>query len=260
MKKIILVVSTILILFTLNYLIIKKERTLSNGKTILLRLAPKDPRSLMQGDYMILRYSIAREINYDKTLQKTGHLVVSVDEKSEAHFIRLHKDEELKENEHLLLYRHRGRGRILLGAESFFFQEGTGYLYEKARYGELKVDDSGESVLVGLRDEDMKPITIEVNKKQSKIETMFLQYEDDFKEAADSYLVRKKFKGTKRWINTKESRSYIKSIEFNLGENYYDPKIVFILSDEPNRCYSCSSRFLIKKIKSRWYICKQKKL
>ena len=38
------------------------------------------------------------------------------------------------------------------------FQEGDADLYAKARYGELKVDKSGASVLVGLRDDDFKPL------------------------------------------------------------------------------------------------------
>lgn len=44
--------------------------------------------------------------------------------------------------------------RLFLGAESFFFEEGQDTLYQKAVYGGLKVDDKGQSLLVGLYDED----------------------------------------------------------------------------------------------------------
>ena len=37
------------------------------------------------------------------------------------------------------------------------FQEGDADLYSKARYGEVKVDESGASVLIGLRGDDFKP-------------------------------------------------------------------------------------------------------
>ncbi|MCI5136696.1 MAG: hypothetical protein D3920_16885 [Candidatus Electrothrix sp. AW2] len=50
---------------------------------------------------------------------------------------------------------------VLLGqsdAPSFFFQEGDAKLYGEARYGELKVDESGGSVLVGLCGEDFRPL------------------------------------------------------------------------------------------------------
>jgi uncharacterized membrane-anchored protein len=43
-------------------------------------------------------------------------------------------------------------------AESFMFQEGHARRYSKARYGELKVSDSGASALVGLRGEGFQPL------------------------------------------------------------------------------------------------------
>ena len=154
MKRVVSLVVAILVLAIINLLIIKKEETLANGKTMLLQLRPVDPRSLMQGDYMVLRYAIARE--KDSDLKDSGCIVVSLDENKVASYVRVHKDESLKSNEHLLFYRMRGEMR--LGAESFFFQEGDASLYSNAKYGELKVDESGESVLVGLRDESFSPL------------------------------------------------------------------------------------------------------
>ena len=37
------------------------ERILSGGQTVLLELAPVDPRSLMQGDYMALNYALTHQ-------------------------------------------------------------------------------------------------------------------------------------------------------------------------------------------------------
>lgn len=155
MKNVVIWGATLLVLGTVNFLIAKKENTLSTGRTVLMELAPVDPRSLMQGDYMILRYAIAREISESQLADK-GCIVVSLDKNDVASFVRVHKDENLQPGEHLLFYRNRGGLR--LGAESFMFQEGLADLYEDARYGELKVDKSGASVLVGLRGEDFKPL------------------------------------------------------------------------------------------------------
>ena len=48
-------------------------------------------------------------------------------------------------------YRLRN-GRVWLGTNAFFFEEGKAAQYERARYGEFRLDrDSGEAVLVGLR-------------------------------------------------------------------------------------------------------------
>jgi uncharacterized membrane-anchored protein len=155
MKKIILLATTLLVLLAVNYSIAKKEGILRDGHTMLLRLAPVDPRSLMQGDYMVLRYALANNFP-KKQLANKGCIVVALDENKVATFVRVYDDTPLYDDEHLLVYRNRDGLR--LGAESFFFQEGDAKLYSKARYGELKVDRSGASVLVGLRGEDFTPL------------------------------------------------------------------------------------------------------
>jgi uncharacterized membrane-anchored protein len=61
--------------------------------------------------------------------------------------------EPVNDNELVIRYKIINR-RLFLGAESFFFEEGQDTLYQKAVYGGLKVDDKGQSLLVGLYDED----------------------------------------------------------------------------------------------------------
>lgn len=153
MKKVLLLATLFVVLLFINLLIFKKEETISKGHTILLRLAPRDPRSLIQGDYMALQYELAREIPASQ-LKNKGKIVVSVDNNKVAKFLRVYNGENLADGEYLLTYR-KGRG-LKLGAESFMFQEGDVQLYSSARYSELKVDPSGASVLVGLYGEDFK--------------------------------------------------------------------------------------------------------
>ena len=55
-------------------------------------------------------------------------------------------------------YRMR-KGAVWLGTNAFFFEEGSDQRYVLARYGEFRVDrESGEAVLVGLRDAALKPL------------------------------------------------------------------------------------------------------
>jgi len=136
----------------------QKESLASSGKTVLLELAPRDPRSLMQGDYMILRYGIARELSGSlKEWPVDGELVIQSDEQDVARFVRRHEGGALADGEQLLRYRVRGQ-TLRLGAEDFFFQEGTADLYSRARYGELKVTEGGDALLVGLRGEDLQAL------------------------------------------------------------------------------------------------------
>jgi uncharacterized membrane-anchored protein len=152
-KHIVLFVVAAALFGVVNLMIYKKEMTLQSGTLMLLELAPVDPRSLMQGDYMALRYKIAQAID-EGSLPKDGALMVSVDDKSVATFKRLHvSGVPLAPGERLLRYRIRANG-VRLGAESFFFQEGHAMYYNGAKYGELRVADSGDSVLVGLRGQD----------------------------------------------------------------------------------------------------------
>ncbi len=154
MRRVTIFVMVIVILIAINFQIYQKEQLLTEGSTILLELAPVDPRSLMQGDYMILRYKIAALAEATGT-EKDGFLVMGLDENQVAHFLRIYDNEDLQPVEFLLRFRKRGRG-INLGAESFFFQEGHARFYDNAHYGELKVAANGDSVLIGLRDKNFK--------------------------------------------------------------------------------------------------------
>jgi uncharacterized membrane-anchored protein len=139
-------------------LIIQKESLLATGKPVLLELAPVDPRSLMQGDYMVLNYAISRDREWNPGWPHDGRLVLSLDMQGVGQFVRLHEPSiPLAPDEFLLRYRVRN-GRVRLGAEAFFFQEGQARHYESARYGELRVAPNGTSVLVGLRGKDREPL------------------------------------------------------------------------------------------------------
>jgi len=154
---------SILLLLILNGLILQKETIIRHGVPLLLELAPVDPRSLMQGDYMALDYAMIRSI--DETLIKSaplkGHLVIRLDKDGVGRYKRLYKGEALQDEERLLVYRRRGtrfRGRIKIATDSFFFQEGTGKSYENAKYGIFQLSEQGVCILIGLAGEDRKQI------------------------------------------------------------------------------------------------------
>lgn len=149
-----------LIVFTLyfNYSISTKEALLEKGDVILLKLAPVDPRSLIQGDYMRLRYEIGENINHDK-LPKRGFIIVRTDSNNVARRIRFQSDNRpLSHGEHLIKYSAPDAFSINIGSGSFFFQEGQAKKYEVAAYGGLKVDTSGNSILIGLFDNEFQQI------------------------------------------------------------------------------------------------------
>ncbi len=140
-----------------NWQIVQKEDLAANGQVVLLQLAPVDPRSLFQGDYMQLRYALVDQIR-EPELGRGGTLVIQLDGQQVASYSRLYQPgTALAANEQLLRY-HVRSGAVWIGADSFFFEEGQAAVYENARYGELRVDASGNSILVGLRDNTFKPL------------------------------------------------------------------------------------------------------
>ena len=144
-----LVLSAVLVLGAVNWSIFAKERIKTNGERIFLALAPVDPRSLMQGDYMALRFEIVNGISADAS----GSAPLRVDSNGVA---TLNPDPAAPG----LRIRYRIRnGQVWLGTNAYFFEEGTARQYEGARYGEFRVDRaSGEAVLVGLADKDLKTL------------------------------------------------------------------------------------------------------
>ena len=147
--KIVLAANLILVLAFFAFSVIQKETLIAKGTEILLRLAPVDPRSLMQGDYMALDYEIMREIGYKS---KSGYIVVKVDGDRVAEFVRIQDDQDVNDGEFIIRYK-RNSGRLSVGADNYFFQEGSAKKFENAKYGLLKVDSDGNSILVGLCDE-----------------------------------------------------------------------------------------------------------
>ena len=163
LKLFIISANMLLVLLFFGFNIVKNEKVLSEGEIVLLELRPVDPRSLMQGDYMTLRFEVCEHISGFEA-ESNKFCVVRLDNDRVASFVRLTNDatETLKEDELLLRYSLEknmwGRKFYYLGSDSYFFQEGTGDKYVGAKYGLLKVVTEGEMIgtcsLVGLCDAD----------------------------------------------------------------------------------------------------------
>jgi len=155
--RVLIALGALLVLGAVNFAIVGKERIKRSGEIVYLPLAPVDPRSLVQGDYMALRFAMARDIERrdeaDKRAVREGQVAfaaVTLDDQRVARMAGTDAAATMK-----LRYRIRG-GHVWLGTNAFFFEEGTAERFSGARYGEFRVDrESGEAVLVGLRDDKL---------------------------------------------------------------------------------------------------------
>jgi uncharacterized membrane-anchored protein len=146
------------------------ERLRANGATVILELAPVDPRALLLGDYMDLEYDVDRRIaNALYTLYRDGSsagrnsypragtAVMALDDRRRADFVRLDDGAPLQSGEVRLRF-HVGAGGPHAGATAFYFEEGFADQFASARFGEFRVAPDGGSLLVYLLDRDMRRI------------------------------------------------------------------------------------------------------
>ena len=159
-----IVLGALLILAALNHAIAGKESIQRHGERVYLRLAPVDPRSLLQGDYMALRFELVRQIeksvgreSADATTRlregEKGFAAVALDAEHVGTLADASAPAAIQ-----LRYRIRN-GQVWLGTNAFFFAEGDAQRFSGARFGEFRVDrSSGEAVLVGLRDAALKAL------------------------------------------------------------------------------------------------------
>lgn len=165
MRKIITICTMLIFLFSVIYSIYQKEETLKHGMVLRLELAPVDPRSLMQGDYMRLHFSLVSVVDKElvKIKYKVNKLIIKVDKNKVGTFSKF-KENNILENDELVLnftYTKYGNGdfvRSKIGITSYFFEEGKGKKYEHAIYGEFMVNENGEAILQHLLDKSYHKI------------------------------------------------------------------------------------------------------
>lgn len=187
---IITLLGLVLVLSVMTMNIIKYEKHLADGDTVLLELAPVDPRGFIQGDYMALSYALERDIfaalrpekpqedledlesledlqpNFRPYEPSQGYVIVKLDANNVGRFGRLDKSngddannshKKLAENERAIYYRVRN-GSVILATNAFFFQEGHAKSFEAAKYGLFRVNEQGEPLLTEMVDSNFQII------------------------------------------------------------------------------------------------------
>ena len=166
----------IALLGAVNYKVQQFEDVLATGKPVVLKIAPADPRSLMQGDYMVLNYAILSELQQSQFLSESNESneTTGIDELSPSGkkaYILVHLDKNhvatlceaqseiptdfkhCAPNVYLPI-RYRGWSPEL-PSQDYFFAEGKGEYYAQSEYAEYRFKD-GILLLARLLDKDLK--------------------------------------------------------------------------------------------------------
>jgi len=148
-------ISLVAVLAVINVAIAQKEALIAEGRPVFVPLAPVDPCSLMQGDFMRLNFALPRDV-----AQRAGGLlgaarprvVARLDDRRVATVLRLHDGAPLAPGE-LLIELTPKDGRWTVVTDAWFFKEGEAGRWSRARFGEFRVKPDGQALLVGLRGE-----------------------------------------------------------------------------------------------------------
>ncbi|VTU06988.1 Uncharacterized membrane-anchored protein [Actinobacillus indolicus] len=158
-------VTLILTLGIAQFTIHQNEDVLENGESIVLKLAPRDPRSIMQGDYMELHYELLNQVgnalpNEEMTNSK-AYALLTLDEQRIATLCRI----EFEKPQHFdgcaqgiyLPVTLNSYGDLSLPTQQFFFPEGKGEYFNQAEYGEYRFKE-GKALLLRLLNTELEAL------------------------------------------------------------------------------------------------------
>ncbi|SDS50733.1 Uncharacterized membrane-anchored protein [Halopseudomonas litoralis] len=149
-----IIAAWLLVMAVAVYAVQDHEKTLHDGQLVLLRLAPVDPRSLMQGDYMALRFEVDAQLRAeDGKWPKYAYLQLGAG--SRTSFAGMGDALTTEPGRVSMRIRPGVRGASL-GPNAFFFQEGQAALYENARWGGFRVAADGTALLTSLYSEELE--------------------------------------------------------------------------------------------------------
>ena len=137
------------------------ELLIANGRSVFVELGPRDPRSLIQGDYMRLRFRLPNDGQWvgGRQAQSIKPFVIgSVSPDGVATLSRYGDATADAGRDEIAMRVWSSSGQPILGTDGFFFAEGEAKRFEQARFGHFKVGRDGRVILVGLADEALTVI------------------------------------------------------------------------------------------------------
>lgn len=189
MKRIPEMIISVLIIGVIIYVFqfsASRDRLGAEGREIFLELAPVDPLSLLQGQYMRIEFAVEREQLplSDEVNIEGKRAVLKLDEQGIATFVGVEENNNLGPDQilfrgHLMktnnweMRRQPGADpdeplsghyvkyvKLEIPQRTFLFKENTEDRYESAKYGVFRVGEGGDHILMDLADENLQKLTI----------------------------------------------------------------------------------------------------
>lgn len=144
-----------------NGAIWQKQQLIAHGQPLYVALAPVDPRSLMQGDFMRLRFELPEdpEDERDRLWRDQRPMVMAQrDARGVAVLQRIADPQQPPAPGELRIQLTPKDGNWVLVTDAWFFREGEAERFAQARFGEFRVGPDGRALLVGMADAQLQPI------------------------------------------------------------------------------------------------------
>lgn len=159
----------VLALAVVNVGIAGRERLIETGRPVFVKLAPVDPRSLVQGDFMRLNYELpgvgwtrwsgrGAEADREPLWGRRPLLAVTLDARGVVQSARMLTQGEARPPGTQLLELTPKAGGWTFVSDAWFFREGEASRWQPAKYGEFRVTPDGRGLLVRVVGEDLKPL------------------------------------------------------------------------------------------------------
>ena len=173
-KSIVLVITALITIFYTGMLVVQNRILRESPDTMFLELAPVDPLSLFQGQYMTVEFSIERvrhelEADFDSLDTTAWFAVVVLDGNGVGKVSELLKGNPSPQERRVLAHKYEGRNILFLDVDlkrvavnkvsivmkqkEFLFQENQQRKYAGARYGYFRVSYDGRCSLEDLAGE-----------------------------------------------------------------------------------------------------------
>jgi len=153
--------ATLAALGVATFAVWQKQDLIAHGQPVFVDLAPVDPRSLMQGDYMRLNFRLPEQV---WKLPPSGmvavrpKVVAQRDVRGVARLLHPHNEGVALAPDEFLVELTPKNGGWILVTDAWFFKQGDGERWAAAKYGEFRVTSDGRALLVGMADAELKPI------------------------------------------------------------------------------------------------------
>ena len=170
-KTILPLVLALLSIVIFVLMILKNEHHLNNAQSVYVRLQPVDPRSILQGDYMALNYDLGLEGVNAEQIENQAWIKSYAQLDAQNRVIKTRFDAQqiargLSKSVPLILKNPDNLLESLYpAANSFLFAEGLEPCYRNAQYAHLSVKADGQTLLLGLADQNLKSLNCESQKQ-----------------------------------------------------------------------------------------------